>query len=343
MKPGEKRLYSMITHCHICGGPAEVPAASHCHCFRCGDYWLSGECLSDVVFRSLTETQIANASGWLRRNQGTELTRAMLDFLAAAPAPTVEERAERLLLYLVSLGASPGCVFFFNLWEVDQLIERAKGTVETFDTDSTYLAKCEDVLPLLGHSASIGQNDLLYLIFDYLTNHKGYLGKGNRDGSFTITPIGWDFIGTFRFALPQTNQAFVAMWFDGSMHPSWTFGIRLGVEAAGYRAIRVDKQEHNNRIDDEIVAEIRKSKFTVADFTGQRGGVYFEAGFTLGLGRPVIWLCRDDALSEVHFDTRQYNFIVWTINDLDKLAKAIEHRIVATIGRGNYTRPISDG
>ena len=48
---------------------------------------------------------------------------------------------------------------------------------------------------------------------------------------------------------------------------------------------------------DRILAEIRKSKFVVADFTscgeciacdkcehiGARGGVYFEAGFALGL------------------------------------------------------------
>ena len=42
-----------------------------------------------------------------------------------------------------------------------------------------------------------------------------------------------------------------------------------------------------NKIDDEIVAEIRRSKFIIADFShgsdGARGGVYFEAGFAHGL------------------------------------------------------------
>ena len=192
------------------------------------------------------------------------------------------------------------------------------------------------LLPLLGHSASTGEDDLLYLVFNYLTEHKGYLGEGNRDGSFSISPQGWDFLGNYSFVPPRTDQAFVAMWFDESMHSAWTDGIRSGVEAAGYKAIRIDKQEHNNRIDDEIVAEIRKSKFTVSDFTGQRGGVYFEAGFTLGLGRPVIWLCREDELNKVHFDTRQYNFILWRPSALEHLAKAIENRISATIGKGNY-------
>jgi hypothetical protein len=29
------------------------------------------------------------------------------------------------------------------------------------------------------------------------------------------------------------------------------------------------------------------------------------------LERPVIWSCREDDLASVHFDTRQYNHIVW--------------------------------
>lgn len=37
-------------------------------------------------------------------------------------------------------------------------------------------------------------------------------------------------------------------------------------------------KEHANKIDDEIIAEIRRSAFLVADFTGQRQNVYFETG-----------------------------------------------------------------
>jgi hypothetical protein len=32
------------------------------------------------------------------------------------------------------------------------------------------------------------------------------------------------------------------------------------------------------------MAEIQKSRFVVADYTGQRNGVYFEVGFAVGLG-----------------------------------------------------------
>ena len=70
-------------------------------------------------------------------------------------------------------------------------------------------------------------------------------------------------------------------------------GLRRGIEDAGYQALRIDKKEDVVKIDDEIISEIRRSRFLVADFTqgndGARGGVYFEAGFALGLGIPVIF------------------------------------------------------
>ena len=59
----------------------------------------------------------------------------------------------------------------------------------------------------------------------------------------------------------------VAMWFDPSLNDAWEKGTKLGIEDAGYEAIRIDNQEHVNKIDDEIVAEIRRSRFVVADFT----------------------------------------------------------------------------
>lgn len=128
---------------------------------------------------------------------------------------------------------------------------------------------------------------------------------------------------------PSTDltQAFVAMWFADNMHPIWSDAIKPAIEQAGYTAIRVDKQDFNHKIDDEIIAQIRRSRFVVCDFTGARPGVYFEAGFAMGLGIPVIWMCKNG--SELHFDTRQYNHIIW--NSADDLKARLLNRIRATI------------
>jgi nucleoside 2-deoxyribosyltransferase len=69
-----------------------------------------------------------------------------------------------------------------------------------------------------------------------------------------------------------------------------------------FRSSKAD--EHINKIGDEIISQIRRSKFLIADFTGHRGGVYFEAGLAMGLGLPVFWTCRRDDLDKLHFDIR---------------------------------------
>jgi nucleoside 2-deoxyribosyltransferase len=100
-------------------------------------------------------------------------------------------------------------------------------------------------------------------------------------------------------------QGFVAMWFTFSMEDVYEKGFSPAIRDSGYQPMRIDRKEHVNKIDDEIIAEIRRSRFLVADFTSEpnqpRGGVYFEAGFALGLNIPVIWTCREDLVGQLHF------------------------------------------
>jgi hypothetical protein len=67
-----------------------------------------------------------------------------------------------------------------------------------------------------------------------------------------------------------------SQWFDPSQDTTKE-AIKAAIAEAGYLPIRIDEVQHVNKIDDEIIARIRSSKFMVADFTGQRQGVYFEA------------------------------------------------------------------
>ncbi len=119
------------------------------------------------------------------------------------------------------------------------------------------------------------------------------------------------------------------MWFDSSLDKAWETGFEKSCRVSGYDAQRMDLVEHNQKICDAIIAEIRRSRFVVADFTRHRGGVYFEAGYALGLGIPVIWTCRKDDLENTHFDTRQYNHIAWE-NEEDLFVR-LKNRIEATI------------
>lgn len=145
----------------------------------------------------------------------------------------------------------------------------------------------------------------------------------------TLTMPGWIRIAEIHKIMPESDQCFVAMWFDTSLDDVYKNAIAKAIETTGYKAVRLDLVEHNEKICDRIIAEIRKSSFLVADFTGHRGGVYFEAGFAMGLGLPVIWLCKETDIENTHFDTRQYNHVVWT--SVEDLYQKLLNRIEATI------------
>ena len=151
-----------------------------------------------------------------------------------------------------------------------------------------------------------------------------------------LYPLGYTHLDELAHINSESNQAFIAMWFDESMEDAYEKGIAPAVREAGYEPLRIDRKDHNNKIDDEIIAEIRRSRFLVADFTqgetGARGGVYYEAGLAHGLNIQVIFTCQEDALDNVHFDTRQYNHITWKTPE--ELRKSLVQRISATIGDG---------
>lgn len=158
----------------------------------------------------------------------------------------------------------------------------------------------------------------------------GYRSEPGHPQKIHIRPAGWDYLDSLDKAAPFSRQVFVAMWFAEEMDSAWANGIQPTLRRLGYHPYRVDKDLSSfERIDAKIQAEIRKSTFMVADVTGQRNGVYFEAGYALGLGLPVIWSVREEELDKVHFDTRHFPHIVWATES--ELAEELEARIKAGI------------
>lgn len=144
-----------------------------------------------------------------------------------------------------------------------------------------------------------------------------------------ITAKGWERLNVLKRVSAKPFQGFVAMRIDDSVDCVWEKGICCALRETGYEPVRIDLKEHNEQITDEIIAEIRRSGLLVADFTGQRPNVYYEAGFAKGLGIPVIWLCDDSEKKELAFDTRQYNHILY--KDVEDLYKRLRDRINATM------------
>jgi hypothetical protein len=201
-----------------------------------------------------------------------------------------------------------------------------------------YLPKNADLDPFLESAEKVG----------YLTNlDSGY--DGEVECSLTLK--GWKRADEIRRSPQNSTQAFVAMWFHSDMDHVFEQGLKPALVACGYSDYRVDRAAHQNRIDDEIIANIRKSRIMIADFTGMRPNVFYEAGFAMGLGIPVIFTCNDSytghllkcspdgpvpkpetlswfkQVSESAFDVRQYTFIPWKTTE--ELTRALQQRIEA--------------
>ena len=283
-------------------------------------------CISDMAIALLekgnvTPSQRACLTTWLhnQREAGTKcpfISAAFVRHLSSLRPLTTTERIERALLYFNKRIRIGGKITI---------------TPPTFPTDRP------DDLMLMLLTESPTSDELVALL--EMLSEMGWLAE--RDSTmtghnFAPTANGWIKIEELMTRLPDTSQAFVAMWFNPTTEVAYEHGIKPAIEDLGYRPRRIDKKEHINKIDDEIIAEIRRSKFLVADFTCEkekvRGGVYFEAGFAMALPIPVIWTCSKTSFDDVHFDTRQYNHIFWETPD--ELREALKARIGAVIGQG---------
>ena len=261
----------------------------------------------------LSVQQKARLTTWLidqrsRGNEHPEITKDVVQYVRNRRPLPVHERAERLLRFVV-----------------DQL-KAVSGAIEID----------EQTLAAYAYSESVEFEDVRYFLY-YLRDLGWIELGGTAFGSFrvTVTVTGYSRIEEQRTNL-DSSQAFVAMWFDGSMDEVFDHGIKPAIEQAGYTPLMINQKEHINKIEDEIIAELRRSRFVVADFThgddGARGGVYYEAGFAHGLDLPVIFTCREDAVDTLHFDTEHYNHIVWTTPE--ELREKLKNRILAVIGEG---------
>jgi nucleoside 2-deoxyribosyltransferase len=148
-----------------------------------------------------------------------------------------------------------------------------------------------------------------------------------------ILPKGWVCLDELQSPNRDSNFGFIAMWFDSSTQ-ALRDRLSAAVRNAGFQPFIIDQHPTNEDIMDEVLAAIRRCRFVVADFTGNRHNVYYEAGFAQGQHTPVIRTCRKGVIKEVTFDVNHYPFILWEPSSLDTFQKQLQNHIEATIGLG---------
>lgn len=145
-------------------------------------------------------------------------------------------------------------------------------------------------------------------------------GNAPKDTAIKFTLKGLNKITEFEKQGHDSKTCFIAMAFDEKTKP-YREAIKKALTATNYTPYIID-EEHlssDKTIPDGILAGIRKSKFCVADFTLHRNGVYFESGYAVGLGKPVIYICEKKEFDKAHFDIKQLQHIIYTdASDLER-------------------------
>lgn len=291
--------------CPICLNPEateglhnSLPSNREILCLRCGDFGVSRETIEDAV--SINREDRWRVSAWICEYSPRVVRWEDIEQALKASVPGLLYRANRMLKAL------------------NQMFPRGG----EFFSSSVYA-------PLTGIGWNRNEGDTRYMLEAVLHSELGFLADRTA-GHYRINAKG--LLHLEGVSDLNLNIGFCAMWFSDEVKPLWVDVIEPAIRAAGYEPLRIDSKEHNGKIDDQIMASIRGSRFVVADFTGSRGGVYYEAGFAHGLDLPVIFMCREG--DELHFDIRQYNCIFWKTDALEDAQSRLKNRILATLGQG---------
>jgi len=125
----------------------------------------------------------------------------------------------------------------------------------------------------------------------------------------------------------NSKKIFLAFKFDDELNKIFNETISDMIRNLELNPMIVnqDTTSHDEKISDKIIGEIKSSKILIADLTYHSQNVYYEIGYTMGMGIPIILTCKKDFMQNVAFDINQYPVFEW--EDENELKEKIENRI----------------
>ena len=311
----------MTEKCLLCGAPAsKMPVYGNkgvvFECKECGSYLIPDWITPGLLVRGLDDESKFLIACHLRHARTLHEKNPVITLFG--------ERIERILNYEVPKNVQ----------------DKVDGLMEYVNNRSSFFGS----LVLIDKYASYSWKEAEFQRIVHELSERGLLEileTGNEKRA-TLTMKGVEFINQ-RGITVREDKCFVAMWFNEELNRVYEKCIVPACHEAGYEPVRVDRENYNGDITDRIISRIRTTAFTIADMSGYRGGVYYEAGFARGLGKEVILTCMEEWFDgnpkenkKVHFDINHLNIIVWKPNELELFKADLADRIVATMGKGSF-------
>lgn len=278
-------------------------------CVRCGHFYVTGSCLAvlgdPTRSTGLLGPEIARAAvgHWLREQQTLGHTPILRSEIAERLAkelrfPSIHDQREALLVLLGTHSDGPG----------DNV------EIDAYDDQYKIGASTPNAIAMLVEQLEI----------EGLVKAKGMPGRNGGDCFYTrLTAQGWLAFEDIKRGKTTGRKAFMAMPFDKpDLDDEWLPKLRAAVEETGFSLHRVDDAPKPGSIDDQMRFQIKQARFLIVELTHANNGAYWEAGFAEGLGKPVIYSCRED--HKAHFDVDHSLRIEWTEATMDKAVKKLK-------------------
>ena len=300
-------------HCPICNEMYAESApptgrSTHYRCIWCGEFILTttaASTLEDLLKERPTGRTLLSYT--IRKMQGDEpptLDNQIIKTVLENPRlPSLKEQQNNLVLYLGNQRC-PG-----------ELVEEESG----------------ELIAVVG---SINYSGLNFIIdhlkqSDLLTTAK----NSSEQRIMSLTMKGWERYDEIQRGNIDSKKAFMAMPFNNPTLDEVYKHFKLAITQTGFDLLRIDERPKAGLIDDRLRVEITTSRFLIAELTDENHGVYWEAGFAEGLGRPVIYTCEKTYFEKVktHFDTNHHLTVIWEENKIDEALEKLKATVRTTL------------
>jgi nucleoside 2-deoxyribosyltransferase len=248
---------------------------------------------------------LCNAAWRITRGSGSiQLTEELLETLRDAKFAPLFEQANNLILFIGEQGGDPAVPVSKENSEWANIVGASPpGVLYLFEV-------CESMGWIQYNIGSAGKDEV------------------------RLTFEGWHRFDNLQRMQVQSRIGFMAMQFNvAEINVAYEQCFKKAAEDAGFGLRILTEGQGAGLIDDQLRVAIRAAKFLVADVSTGNRGAYWEAGFAEGLGRPVIYTCKEEVFNDrnhqhhPHFDTNHMNTVLWTPNNFHQARR----RLTATL------------
>jgi hypothetical protein len=121
------------------------------------------------------------------------------------------------------------------------------------------------------------------------------------------------------------TEVFVVMRFtrNDENDNAWKFGIKIGVEACGLRATRGDDIVESMQILEKVNKAIQRSRLIVAKVDENNLNVYYELGYSMGIGKDVLLVSSNELAINIPSDLKSWECLTYEKGNYTQLSDKI--------------------